>query len=147
MDDKPTDKTIKEVLGYFGNIWVKSHILEKAGDSNGEGHLHHFDHVTLVIKGSLKVEVDDGPSKTFVAPTFITIKKQTKHKITALEDNTVFYCVFAIRDINGEVGDIVDEDNTPYYSGLLGTRPLTPPEQKEDLEWLKGNTIIEVIGN
>lgn len=137
------DNTVQEIMGYFGNIWVKSHILEKAGDSNGVGHLHHFDHVTLLIKGSVKVEVEGGPPKEFHAPTFIVIKKNNKHKITALEDDSVFYCVFAIRDIDGQVGDIVDEKNTPYYSGLLGTTSLIPPSDVEriDLSWLKGKTI------
>jgi hypothetical protein len=145
--EKLKDNTIQEVMGYFGNIWVKSHILSKTGDSNGEGHFHHFDHVTLLIKGSVKVEVEGGPPKEFQAPTFITIKKEKKHKITALEDDTVFYCVFALRDIDGQpIDELVDERNTPYYSGLLGTTPLTPPEKiEEDMEWLKGKTIKTVL--
>lgn len=42
-------------LGYFGNIWVRSNYLLRAGYSNGGGHYHYFDHVTLLAKGSLLV--------------------------------------------------------------------------------------------
>ena len=144
------DDTIQEVMGYFGNIWVKSHILKNKGDTNGGGHKHHFDHVTLLIRGSVEVQIPDCPSKIFTAPTFIVIKKDNEHKFTALEDDTIFYCVFALRDIDGQVidGDIIDEKNTPYYSGLLGLTELTPPEDdvERDMEWLKGKTITEVLG-
>lgn len=103
-------------LGYFGNIWVRSHVYKKAGDTNSRngGHYHHFDHVTLLVKGSVQIDVEGHPSKTFVAPTFIVIKKDHKHKITALEDDTMYYCVFALRDVDGEVTDIYSGDNSPY---------------------------------
>lgn len=103
-------------LGYFGNIWVRSHVYRKAGDTNGGGHYHHFDHVTLLVKGSIEIEVDGHQPKKFFAPTFITIKKDHKHKITALEDDTIYYCVFALRDVNGEVTDIYNGDNSPYHN-------------------------------
>lgn len=101
-------------LGYFGNIWVRSHTLKKAGVTNGGGHKHHFDHVTLLAKGAVKVEVEGYPPTEFTAPTFIVIKKDYKHKFTALEDDTVYYCVFALRDIDGDVTDIYSGDNSPY---------------------------------
>lgn len=91
-------------LGYFGNIWVKQNLLLKSQD-NGGGHVHSFDHVTLLCQGKVKVEVQGYPPKEFTAPTFIVIRKEHEHKITALEDNTIYYCVFALRDIDGEVVD------------------------------------------
>lgn len=146
-----------EILGYFGNIWVKSHRFLKAGDNNGGGHKHHFDHVTLLIKGSVSVQVGNNPPKEFHAPTFIVIRRDKKHKFTALEDDTIYYCVFALRDIDGQpIGDIVDPrtlpNYIPYYSGIMGdtsTTTLIPSEtvESEDLNWLKGQTIIEVLGD
>ena len=101
-------------LGYFGNIWVRSHHYKNAGDTNGDGHYHYFDHVTLLATGSVKVEVDGHPAKEFHAPTFIVISKDHKHKITALTDDVVYFCVFAIRDIDGEVvEEIYGKDVTP----------------------------------
>jgi hypothetical protein len=44
------------VFGYFGNIWVRQNFLSKAGDTNGGGHTHHFDHVSLLAQGSVRVE-------------------------------------------------------------------------------------------
>ena len=66
-------------LGFFGNIWVRQNILSKAGDTFG-GHKHHFDHVSLLTKGKVEVEVEGYPSKQFEAPTFIVIKKEHSHK-------------------------------------------------------------------
>jgi len=91
-------------LGYFGNIWVKQNLLLKGGD-NGGGHAHKFDHVTLLCQGKVKVEIEGHEAKEFTAPTFIIIKKEHQHRITALEDNTIYYCVFALRDVDGEVVD------------------------------------------
>jgi hypothetical protein len=108
-------------LGYFGNIWVRSHLLKKTGDENGGGHLHPFDHVTMLHKGSFRVDVTNPEtgeerSKVFVAPTFCVVRKHLKHKITALEDDTQYYCVFALRDVNGEVTDIYSGKNDPYQT-------------------------------
>lgn len=96
-------------MGLFGNVWVRSHYLHKAGFTNGGGHKHDFDHVTLLAVGSVLVEVEGFEPKEFVAPTFITIDKNHQHKFTALTDGVVYYCVFAVRDTKGEV--IVDQDN------------------------------------
>jgi len=106
-----------EQMGVFGNIWVYSHHLNKAGDYN-PGHKHNHDHVTLLATGSVRCEVvddDEGTTiKDFKAPTFIVIDKNKTHKFTALEDNTVFYCVFALRDEDGDVTDFYSGDNSPY---------------------------------
>ena len=128
-----------DTLGYFGNIWVRSHTLLKAGDTNGGGHRHHFDHVTLLMAGSVTVEVEGFEPKKFVAPNFIVIDKDKKHKFTALEDNTVYFCVFALRDIDGDVTDIYSGDNTPYGTVEATVREATP----EEIERLRKKTIQE----
>ena len=51
----------------------------------------------------------------FTAPTFIVIRKEKPHKFTAVTDDVLWYCVFAIRDENGDVGDIVPETSQPYF--------------------------------
>ena len=100
-------------LGYFGNVWVRQGYMKKAGDEI-RGHKHHFDHVSLLVSGSVEVSVEGHEPKIFKAPTFIVIKKEHHHHIKALEDNTLWYCVFALRDENGEVTDIYSGDNSPY---------------------------------
>lgn len=103
-------------MGYFGNIWVRQHHLASKDQDNGGGHTHHFDHVTLLARGKVRVEVAGYPAKEFTAPTFIVIKKEHKHRFTALEDDTLYYCVFALRDVDGEVTDFFSGDNSPYGS-------------------------------
>lgn len=116
-------------LGYFGNIWVRQNVLEKAGDKH-KGHKHHFDHVSLLVNGKVSVTVDGHQPKEFTAPTFIVIKKEHRHSFEALEDNTVWYCVFALRDINGDVTDFYSEDHSPYGYNY----PPNYEERKKDLE-------------
>ena len=109
---------IIEEHGFVGNVWIRQNYLGKAGDTAG-GHLHYHDHVSLLVKGSVSVQVGDLPAKEFVAPTYIVIKKNYKHKIVALEDETVFYCLYAMRDIDGNVVDIYQEQNVPHLPGPL----------------------------
>ena len=72
--------TIKQAeLGYFGNIWVRQNLLENVGDET-TGHLHYFDHVSLLSNGKVEVEIEGYPPKEFTAPTFIVIRKEHKHK-------------------------------------------------------------------
>ena len=65
----------------------------------------------------------------------IVIRKEKEHKIIALEDEVIYYCVFALRDIDGDVTDVFDEENSPLWSGLLGPGN-PPPSVKEKLEQL-----------
>lgn len=88
-------------LGYFGNIWVRQNQLECAGQSIA-GHKHKFDHVSLLTSGTVEVVVEGHPPKQFTAPTFIVIRKEHNHKFTAITDDVNWYCVFAIRDLDGQ---------------------------------------------
>lgn len=110
---------LQEEYGFIGNIWVRQNYLEKAGDAVG-GHQHYFDHVSLLAQGKVEVTIDDNEPKVFEAPTFIVIRKNHRHNIRALVDNTYWYCVFAVRDIYGDQTDIIPEGNDPapwYTSG------------------------------
>jgi len=105
-------------LGYFGNIWVRQNYIRNAGISF-PGHTHHFDHVTLLVRGKVRVDIEGHEPKEFTAPTFIVVKKELHHQITSLEDNVLYYCVFAIRDFDGEVMDIYGEQHDPRSYGKL----------------------------
>ena len=103
-------------LGYFGNIWVRAHHFAKAGDTF-QGHIHTFDHVSFLTRGSVRVMVD-GLTTDYAATNFIVVDKNKEHSLQALEDNTEWWCVFAVRDTNGEVADIVnlDKHNPAYFA-------------------------------
>ena len=107
-------------LGYFGNIWVRQNVLELAGEFH-EGHEHKFDHVTLLVSGKVSVQIGEAEPKEFTAPTFIVIRKQHNHKITAMADGTVYYCVFALRDIDGEVMEIFGPHHDPDSASAINS--------------------------
>lgn len=109
---------ISHELGFFGNIWVRQNRIEKAGEFH-DGHKHHFDHVSLLTKGSVEVKVEGYPPKTFSAPTFIVIRKELHHQFIALEDDVNWYCVFALRDLDGEVIEVYGDKHNPLSASML----------------------------
>lgn len=103
--------------GFFGNVWVNQNWMYKTGDTVG-GHVHEHDHVSLLTQGSVEVRLPAHPEvapKRFSAPTFVIIRKGLAHEIEALEDNTVWYCLHALKDIDGNVVDIYNPENDPVY--------------------------------
>lgn len=116
-------------LGYFGNIWVRQNNIEKAGESF-PGHKHKFDHVTLLTKGSIEIEVEGHQPKKFVAPTFIIIRKDHKHKVTSLTDDVLYYCVFALRNLDGEpIEDLANEEVDPMSASPVFDTQIPKDEQ------------------
>lgn len=130
-----------EELGFVGNIWVRQNYFEKAGDKVG-GHIHYFDHVSLLAKGSVEVRIDGKDPRVFHAPTFIVIRKEHRHEVTALEDDTSWYCVFAARDIDGNVQEIVDPKNDPWFAEAA---PSDYWETRKALESLSVDSEIAVL--
>lgn len=97
-------------IGLVSNLWSKQMHFIKAGDTE-QGHSHIFDHLTLLAKGALRVNVE-GKDTEFVAPHMIYIQKNKIHQLVALEDDTIAYCIHALRDGNG-VDDILDPSMIP----------------------------------
>ena len=103
------------------NLYFKRMHFKKAGDVE-YGHSHPFDHVSFLSFGSAKVTVS-GKSKVFYAPQVIFIKKDLKHELEALEDNTEVTCIHAIR--NGErVEDIIDPESYVIPPGAEGIEKI-----------------------
>lgn len=92
-----------------GNLWIRQMSFDNAGDCN-EGHIHNYDHITLLAHGSVRVHVDD-KTTDFKAPHMIFISKGKSHFLEALEEGTVAYCVHALRDKDTE--EILDPDQIP----------------------------------
>jgi quercetin dioxygenase-like cupin family protein len=103
------------IIASVGNVYTRMMVFEKVGDVM-EGHSHTYDHPTLLAVG--KVEVDyEGATTIFEAPTVIYIQAGIAHKLTALENNTVAFCIHALRD---NEGNILSPDMIPN-----GVDPLT----------------------
>jgi homogentisate 1,2-dioxygenase len=83
-------------LKIVDNVFVKMHLFNNVGDTH-EGHAHTFDHITLLATGSVNMVHDNGQAE-YKAPHLIVTPKGIKHQFTALEPNTVFCCIHAIRE-------------------------------------------------
>jgi hypothetical protein len=97
-------------ISCVASVFIRQMLFEKNGDVN-EGHAHVFDHQTLLARGSIKAVVD-GHTSYFTAPQIIFIKAGILHEFTAMEDNTLCYCIHALRD-GDDVCDIIDPEGVP----------------------------------
>jgi quercetin dioxygenase-like cupin family protein len=104
------------LIGCVANLFSRMMHFEKAGDTE-HGHTHQFDHLTLLASGSLQVTVEGAVSE-FKSPHMIYIKADKKHELVALEDNTVAYCIHALRTKDNS--DILDPSMIPE-----GVNPLS----------------------
>ena len=109
-------------LSCVSNMYVRMMNFKHSGDIEN-GHSHPFDHLTLLSYGSAIVEVD-GFEKHFDAPSMIFIKKNKVHKITSTVDNTLLYCIHAIRD-GGAIEDIIDPEQTIIPTGIDGVGAIS----------------------
>ena len=89
-----------------GNIFIRPNNLNKVGEFV-DGHGHNFDHTTIIFKGAVEVraKLPTGQivERTFTAPAHFLVKAEVEHKITAVEDNTVFWCVYSHRTPQGDI--------------------------------------------
>ena len=110
-------------LKIVDNVFVKQHFFVNVGDTH-EGHAHVFDHITLLATGKVLMKHDNGEQE-FIAPHIIVTPKGIVHQFVALEANTSFYCIHAIRD-GDTVDDIASQDITVEQAQeLISQHPLT----------------------
>lgn len=93
------------------NLWVRQMDFKQIGDKN-EGHVHNYDHLTLLAHGSVKVHVDENVTE-YQAPHMIFITAGKRHFLEATTPNTVAYCVHALRNAESEDAEILDPDQIP----------------------------------
>lgn len=123
-------------FGCVANVFVKMMHFKNAGDCE-RGHKHIYDHMSLLSKGSVKITVD-GQETIFGAPAMIFVHADKKHEITALEDNTVWACIHALRNNDG-TGEIISPDmipagvNTHHLLNNLASQGLVETPVKEKL--------------
>ena len=105
------------------NVFVKLHHFLRVGDTHN-GHAHVFDHITLLSSGKVLMKHDNGEQE-YTAPHLIVTPKGVTHQFIALEPNTVFCCIHAIRD-GSEVDQVASQDITAtQVFELLTQYPLT----------------------
>ena len=100
----------KIAVSCVASVYIRHMVFENTGDIE-LGHSHQFDHQTLVAKGSVKIKAN-GKETVFNAPHCVFIKAGVEHELVAMEDDTVVYCVHALRD-GSDVCDIIPPDSIP----------------------------------
>ncbi len=113
----PGESQTIPMISIVANCWVKQMKFEKAGHRH-KGHMHSFDHQSLLAAGSVECTVN-GAVSVHTAPTIIYIKAGLTHAFKALEDSTVMYCIHPLRD-GEKVEDIIAPEHVP-----AGVIPLT----------------------
>lgn len=117
----PVSEVITDVK-IVDNVFVKMHHFLRVGDTH-QGHVHPFDHITLLSSGAVRMVHDNGEAE-YKAPHLIVTPKGIKHQFTALEPHTVFCCVHAIRDGEGAENIASPDITTEEALELAYTYPL-----------------------
>ncbi len=116
-----------DLLGCYANIWIRQKKFLTKGQMIG-GHTHRYDHMSLLASGKVKVEAN-GVEHEYEAPAFLIIRKDVVHNVTALSEGVVWFCLFANRDVEGEVYD--PEVNDPLYDSSVSSHRVGQVEQAE----------------
>lgn len=93
-----------------GNIFIREMRFEDVGEQT-IGHEHNFDHTTYVVRGGIRIEQLDAADNVVRAIekrasdgyNWVLVKAATRHRITALEANTIAHCIYAHRTPQGDV--------------------------------------------
>jgi hypothetical protein len=132
---KPNAPEIKIIC--ISNVYSRLMHFKNKGDVE-DGHKHTFHHGSLVSSGSVLYEVlgEDGQavsSKVFKAPNFIFVDKDKKHKITALENNTVCACIHALKTIDQELldPDFLIEPLVGDFKGIISKTILNKTGKRD----------------
>lgn len=124
-----TDNYPEVQLACVSNMYVRMMEFNNVGCFE-PGHDHPFDHLTLLARGTVEVEVD-GMKTNFKAPKMIFIAKDKIHSIKALEENTLAFCIHPIR--NGErIEDIVDPS-------------MIPQQNVKAMDYIESNDMLKYI--
>jgi hypothetical protein len=108
-----------------GNVFLRRMYFRKAGCTE-RGHAHTYSHMTFLERGKIGLEVS-GRQSIHVAPCGIKITASDIHTLVALEDDTVAYCIHALRDKDAETifsfGEIPFEDDPLPHAAPLTQAP------------------------
>lgn len=131
------------------NVYSRIMHFKKAGDIE-LGHYHTYDHGTLISSGSIQLDIlsDDSSiieSKIIKSPQMILIRKDKRHRLTALEDNTVAVCIHALRDVEGELLPVETLDEVVHHSPDEDRKALLEKRNSKSLyaTLIKRDIIVE----
>lgn len=101
-----------------GPVFARRFVLDHKCQENA-GHKHNYDHSTLVMRGRILVVAHDDAGQELWRQEFgwgerCFIAAYLHHTIKALEENTVYDCVFSHRDFEGQVSQRYIGNQTAY---------------------------------
>lgn len=104
-----------------GNIYIREGSLNKG--EVVDGHSHSFDHTTYCPSGSMLIEALDKKGKATRSITLTAtegknwalIKAGTIHRLTGLEDNTMYHCIFSHRSPNPDNDHVVVQEYEGFH--------------------------------
>jgi quercetin dioxygenase-like cupin family protein len=91
LAEQPISTEIKMADGVF----TKSMVVPKARTLIPQ-HSHRYSHVSVLVRGKVRVVADGSFLGTFEAPAGIVIAARVKHLFETLVDDTIILCVHDI---------------------------------------------------
>lgn len=98
LEQQPSETDVRLLAGTF----VKEMRVAKAGTALAQ-HSHNFDHVSVIVRGAVRLYRDKEHVGDYRAPWGVLIPAHSKHLFVTLADDTVILCVH-----DGDA-DIADE--------------------------------------
>ena len=85
-----------------GNIYIRTNDPMKAGQQV-DGHAHNFDHATFVSAGAFRIHRGTEVIEVRAGELPVLIAAGVEHTLIALEDNSVYLCIYSHRLPQGDV--------------------------------------------
>ena len=83
-------------ISIVNGVFIKQMTFQKKG-MVVMSHKHNYDHQTLLAQGMIKIRIGANHPYYYRAPRIILIKANQTHFIEAMENNTVAYCIHAVK--------------------------------------------------
>jgi quercetin dioxygenase-like cupin family protein len=94
---KRADRQPAGQVHLYGGTYVKELLTPDEGTLIPQ-HAHHYDHLSYIAAGSVRVWRDDVLLGDFMAPTAVKIPARAKHRFLTLEPWTLVLCLHAVAD-------------------------------------------------
>ena len=88
-------------LVIYAGVLVKTWHVPHTG-TVVENHVHTWDHVTLIMSGSVRVFIGGTETGVFAAPALVKIAANKQHYMTTLTDDVRLACIHAVGETEKE---------------------------------------------
>jgi quercetin dioxygenase-like cupin family protein len=95
-----TEQPISTEIYMADGVFTKSMVVRKAGTIIPQ-HSHRFSHVSVLVRGAVRVTANGDNLGDFTAPCGILIRAGVKHLFMTLVDDTIVLCVHDIGTAEG----------------------------------------------